>query len=118
MRFAMSIVALRRITKLFRAGRWFRQRHSSSRLLEPRNSGKIAGSFTSTWRPCEVALNEALALTYPLGSFIPKGDHGIDAHGAARGQVSSKQTDHDHYCSGKDNRKGAGDWQVGDQAGG
>jgi hypothetical protein len=50
--------------------------------------------------------------------FVSKRDHGIYAHGAARGQVSSNQTDRDHYCSGNDNRKRAGDWQVGDQAGG
>jgi hypothetical protein len=53
-----------------------------------------------------------------MGSFVPKSDHGIDAHGAACGQVSSDQTDSDHDCSGKENRKGTGDWQVGDQAGG
>jgi hypothetical protein len=50
------------------------------------------------------------------GLFIPQRHHGIDAHGAARRQVSSNQTDRDHYCSGNDNRKRAGDWQVGDQA--
>ncbi len=52
------------------------------------------------------------------GLFIPQRRHGIDAHGSARGQVSSNQTDRDHYRSGNDNRKRAGDWQVGDQAGG
>jgi hypothetical protein len=52
------------------------------------------------------------------GLFIPQRHHRIDAHGAARGQVSSNQTDRDHYCSGKNNRKGAGDWQVWYKAGG
>jgi hypothetical protein len=51
------------------------------------------------------------------GLFLPRRDHGIDTHGLARGQVSGNQTDRDHYCSGNDNRKRAGDWQVGDQAG-
>src|SRR5882762_4819740 len=31
------------------------------------------------------------------GLFIPQSDHGVNAHGAARGQVSSNQTDRDHY---------------------
>jgi hypothetical protein len=31
------------------------------------------------------------------GSFVPQRDHRIDAHGAARGQVSSHKTDRDHY---------------------
>src|SRR5258706_11724489 len=31
------------------------------------------------------------------GLFIPQRHDGIDAHGAARGQVSSNQTDRDHY---------------------
>src|SRR5260370_344453 len=52
------------------------------------------------------------------GLFVSQRDHGVYAHGAARGQVSSNQTDRDHYCSGNDNRKRAGDWQVGDLAGG
>ena len=52
------------------------------------------------------------------GSFVPQRDHGVYAHGAARGQIRSNQTDRDHYCSGNDNRKRAGDWQVGYQAGG
>src|SRR5580658_9081801 len=52
------------------------------------------------------------------GSFVPQSDHGIDAHGAARGQISSNQTDRGHYRSGNDNRKRTGDWQLGDQAGG
>ena len=40
------------------------------------------------------------------------------ARGTAGGQVSSNQTDRDHYCNGNENRKRAGDWQVGDQVGG
>jgi hypothetical protein len=51
-----------------------------------------------------------------VGLLVSQRDHGVDAHGAARGQISSNQTDRDHYCSGNDNRKRAGDWQVGDQA--
>jgi hypothetical protein len=31
--------------------------------------------------------------------------HRIDTHSATSGQVSSNQTDRDHYCSGNDNRK-------------
>jgi hypothetical protein len=50
--------------------------------------------------------------------FVPQRDQGIDAHGAARGEVSGNQTNRDHYGSGNDNRKRAGDWQAGDQAGG
>jgi hypothetical protein len=45
-------------------------------------------------------------------------NHRVDLGCAARGQISSNQTDGDHCCSGNDNRKRAGDWQVGDQAGG
>ena len=48
--------------------------------------------------------------------LVTQGHHRIDAHGAARGQESCKQTDRDHDCSGNDNRKRAVDWQVGDQA--
>jgi hypothetical protein len=52
------------------------------------------------------------------GSLVAEGDHGVHAHGPARGQVSSNQTDRDHYSSGGDNRKRGRDWQVGNQAGG
>jgi hypothetical protein len=34
-------------------------------------------------------------------SFVSQCDHGVDAHGAAGGQVSGNQTDRDHYCGGK-----------------
>ena len=37
---------------------------------------------------------------------------------ARREQVSCNQTDRDHYCSSNDNRKRAGSFQVGNQAGG
>jgi hypothetical protein len=50
--------------------------------------------------------------------LVTQGDHGIDAHGAARGQVGSNQTDRDHYCGGNGNWKRAGCWQAGDEAGG
>ena len=42
----------------------------------------------------------------------------VYAHGAARGHVSSNQTDRDHYCGGNEDGKRASDWQVGNQAGG
>jgi len=31
--------------------------------------------------------------------FVPQRDQGVYAHGAARGQVSSNQTDGDHYAA-------------------
>ncbi len=44
-------------------------------------------------RPCELVLNEGLALTCPQGSFVPKGEHGIHAHRAARGNVARRGRD-------------------------
>jgi hypothetical protein len=58
---------------------------------------KSPGTHTSTWRPCEVVLNEALALTCPLGSFIPKGDHGIDAHCATGWDVAGGESDSEKH---------------------
>ena len=33
----------------------------------------------------------------PLGSFVPKGDHGIDAHRAVRGNVAGEESDSDKH---------------------
>jgi hypothetical protein len=96
-------------------------RDESSATLTLPDYGRFArhsDKITRNTQVLGIALNEALALICPMGSFVPKSDHGIDAHGEAGGQVSSDQTDRDHDCSGKDNRTGTGDWQVGDQAGG
>src|SRR5258705_9096999 len=61
-----------------------------------RHSEATAGNVTESPDVCPRSIEEELRAT-SNGLLIPQSDHGVNAHGAARGQVSSNQTDRDHY---------------------